>query len=111
MDQVIELAKRLGKQLSAHERTAELKLAQQGADSDSEAGELVKSYQEQMQRIAELEKEQKPIEVADKKKLRALEEKISMNPVLSNLTRRQVDFVEMMRKVKEAIDDELQISI
>ena len=111
MDQVIELAKRLGKQLSAHERTAELKRAQQGVDSDSDAGELVKSYQKQMQRIAELEKDQKPIEVADKQKLRDLEEKISINPALSNLTRRQVDFVEMMRKVKEAIDSELQVSI
>jgi len=111
MDTVIELAKRLGKQLSAHERTAELKAAQQAADGDSEAGELVKSYQEQMQRITELEKGQKPIEVADKQKLRDLEEKISLNPALSDLTRRQVDFVEMMRKVKEAIDGELQISI
>ena len=111
MDTIVELAKRLGKQLSAHERTAELKAAQKAADSDSEAGQLVKSYQEQMQRIAELEKEKKPIEVADKQKLRDLEEKISLNPALSNLTRRQVDFVEMMRKVKEAIDGELQVSI
>ncbi len=111
MDHVIELARRLGEQLSKHERTMELKAAQQAADADSQAGELVKSYQQQVDRIATLEKGQKPIEVTDKQKLRDLEEKISLNPALSNLTRRQVDFVEMMRKVKEAIDGELQVSV
>jgi cell fate (sporulation/competence/biofilm development) regulator YlbF (YheA/YmcA/DUF963 family) len=111
MDQVIELARRLGEHLSKHDRTLQLKAAQEAVDGDNEAGEMVKSYQQQMQRITELEKAQKPIEVTDKQKLRELEEKIAINPVLSNLTRRQVDFVEMMRKVKEAIDSELQISI
>ena len=109
MDQLIELARRLGKQIAAHERTVLLKKAQKEVDTDTEAQQLVKQYQEQTQKIHDLEQQQKPIEVSDKHKLCDLEEKISLNPRLSELTRRQVDFVDMMRKIKKNIDDQLEV--
>lgn len=111
MDQLIELAKRLGRQMAAHERTTLLKQAQQSVDDDKEAAELIKAYQAQAERIAALEKENKPIEVDDKHKLTELEGKLGTHPTLAELTRRQVDFVEMMRKVKQAIDIELKIDV
>ena len=80
-------------------------------NDDGDAGELVKAYQAQAERMAELEKSNKPIEVEEKRKLAELEEKIGTHPTLAELTRRQVDFVEMMRKVKQAIDQELQIDL
>ncbi len=111
MDQLIELAKRLGKQMADNERTVTLKDAQKKVNEDSKAAELIKSYQDQAQKIAELEKQGKPIEVDDKQALQKIEQDISMHPSLAELTRRQVDFVEMMRKVKQAIDQQLEIEV
>ena len=111
MDQLVELAKRLGRQMAAHERTILLKEAQKKVDDDAEAEKLIKAYQAQAEYITGLEKANKPIEVADKKKLGELETQIGTHLALAELTRRQVDFVEMMRKVKQAIDEQLQIEI
>ena len=111
MEELIALARQLGQQISAHERTQQLKQVQKKVDADGEAAKLVQAYQEQMQHLADLERRNKPIEVDDKRKLRDLEEKIAAHPTLGELTRRQVDFVEMMRKIKDAIDGELQVSV
>ena len=108
MEDLIEMAGLLGKKIAAHERSKLLAQAQQAVDGDESAGELVRQYHGQVTKIQQLETAGKPIEVADKHKLKELEEKISTNALLSELTRRQVDFVEMMHKVKEAIDKQMQ---
>jgi cell fate (sporulation/competence/biofilm development) regulator YlbF (YheA/YmcA/DUF963 family) len=109
MEQLIEMARRLGKKIAEHERTALLKKAQQQVNSDKDTAQLVEEYQKQVEKIHTLESQQKPVEVADKHKLTDIEQKISTNPQLTELTRRQADFVEMMRKIKESIDNALQI--
>jgi len=107
MDQLMELAERLGRQIAAHERTTLLQKAQQAVNDDQPTKDLLTQYQQQAQKIQQLEQEQKPIEVDDKHQLQSLEEKLSTNPQISELARRQADFVEMMHKVKKAIDDQL----
>ena len=111
MDHLIELAKRLGKQMAAHENSQLLKQAQQNVDSDDQAKELVESYQKQAQKITDLEQQQKPIEIDDKHKLRDIQQEIATHPGLAELTRRQVDFLDMMRKIRQAIDSELEITL
>ena len=103
MEKLIELAERLGKLVAENERTALYKKAHQALKDDAQASELVKEHQQQAEKIMGLERQQKPIEVEDKRKLSALEGKISTNAVLRDLMRRQVDFVEMTRKLHEAI--------
>lgn len=110
MEQLLELARRLGRQIAAHERTVLLKKAQEAADQDPQATELVKAYHAHMEKIHKLEEARQPVEVADKHRLQDLEQQISMNPALKDLSRRQVDFVEMMRKVKQSIDGELDLN-
>jgi len=109
MDRIVELARQLGKRMASHERTILLKNAQKKLNGDDKAKELMEQYRKQSERIGQLEQEQKPIEVADKHKLRELEQKLSTNDTIADLIRRQADFVEMMRKVKNAIDNELQV--
>ena len=109
MEQLIEMANSLGRRIAAHERTLLLKEAQKAVNEDGEAGGLIKQYQQQAEKIGQLEQEHKPVEVTDKHKLREIEQKISTNEKLKELTRRQVDFVEMMHKVKQTLDDELQL--
>lgn len=109
MDDLIAMAEKLGKQIAADARTMELKQAQKAVDQDEEAKKLVEAYRVQAERISELTRQNKPIEVVDKHKLRELEQQIGLNGKLKELTRRQVDFVDMMRKIKQAIDSQLEV--
>ncbi|MBN2211648.1 MAG: YlbF family regulator [Sedimentisphaerales bacterium] len=109
MESLIEMARRLGKHIAADDRTVQLKKARQVVDADSTAADLVNRYHEQISKIQRLEQEGKPVEVADKKVLQELETQISTHAALKELSRRQVDFVDLMRKIKQAIDNELQL--
>lgn len=109
MEELISMAQQLGKKLAAHERTAKLKAAQQAINDDPQANQLVQEYQKQVDKIQKLEQETKPIEPEDKRRLAELESQIGTHPMFADLTRRQADFVEMMQKVKQAIDNELQV--
>jgi cell fate (sporulation/competence/biofilm development) regulator YlbF (YheA/YmcA/DUF963 family) len=111
MADVLVLAERLGKELAQDERTQRLNAAQKVLDGDDEAKKLLEDYQKAMQKVGELERDGKPIEVADKKTVSDAEEKISLNETLRALTRGQMDFVDMMRRVKEAIDSQLKVEI
>jgi len=108
MERILELARRLGEQMAGLERTVLRKKAQEAVSGDAEAKALIEEYQKQAEKIHRLEREGKPIEVSDKHALAAVEEKISRNEKLKELTRRQADFIEMMRKVKDTIDRQLE---
>jgi len=108
MNQLLELARQLGRETARHERTSRLRQAQQDVEADPEAKQLIEAYQQQANRVRQLEAQQQPVEPEDKQKLAQIEEQISTNGPLSELTRRQVDFVEMMQKIKRTIDEELQ---
>jgi len=107
MEHLIQLAQQLGQQIAQHQRTTLLAQAQKQVNEDTQAVELIREYQQQAQKIHQLEQERKPIEVEDKSKLQNIEQQISANEKLKELTKRQVDFVEMMQKVKKSIDAQL----
>jgi len=109
MERLIELAQQLGKRIAAHQRTALLKQAQKEVNDDSEALRLVREYQKLADKIRQLEHDQKPVEVDVKHQLADLETQIGTHPKLAELSKRQVDFVEMMQKVKTAIDNQIQL--
>ena len=109
MADIMVLAERLGKELAADQRTELLQAAQKAVQDDKDARALLEEYQNQALKLAQLEHDGGTIEVADKHALAAAQEKISLNPKLTELTRRQMDFVDMMRQVKQAIDNQLKI--
>jgi len=109
MERLIELAQQLGKKIADHERTTLLKQAQKAVNDDPDAVEIIQNYQNQAQKIHQIELEKKPVEVGDKHLLADLEAKIGTHPKLTELTKRQVNFVEMMQKVKTAIDQQIQL--
>ena len=57
--------------------------------------------------VALLEQDNKPIEVEDKHKLKDFEEKLLGRPEFKGFTAAQVEYVDMMRKVNEAIHKQL----
>ena len=53
--------------------------------------------------IAEKEARQQPIEVEDKRKLEQLHQKVIEHPLLRDLQVVQMDYLDLMRKVDEAL--------
>jgi cell fate (sporulation/competence/biofilm development) regulator YlbF (YheA/YmcA/DUF963 family) len=103
MQDILDLAHRLGKAIAAHPRYVTLQEARKKARSDAQASRLLKDFQEHARLIARKEAEQKPIEVDEKHKLADLQERIASHDLLKDLMRLQADFSEMMSRVNHAM--------
>ncbi len=108
MQEIIEHARKLGQMIANHQRTIDLKEMEKALDADESAQKLLQDYQKQAEHIHNLETTGKPIEVEDKHKLRNLEQQMALNDTLKKITAKQVDFVELMNKVKSEIDAQIQ---
>jgi len=108
MDEVLELASRLGKAIAGSVSFIELRKIEESLTDDDEARQLAVSLAEQTLKIRRLEQETKPVEVADKHLLEELRGKVASHPVLKELARAQADFTDSMNRINRAIDRELQ---
>jgi cell fate (sporulation/competence/biofilm development) regulator YlbF (YheA/YmcA/DUF963 family) len=94
----------LGTALAAHPTVQAHYQAQRAVRADTAAQKLLQDYQTQLSRIRQLEAELKPIEVADKQKLKALEGQMAGQESLKALMRTQADYIALMSQVNNAID-------
>ncbi len=104
---VLTKARELGAALAAHPRVRAHLDAQRAVHADTTAQQILRDYQAQLDQIQQREASHQPIEVADKHKLRELEQRLAGNESLKNLMRTQADYVALMNQVNEAIDGPL----
>ncbi len=104
---IIELAGRLGKAIADSPAAAELNATRKAVGEHPEISKLYKEYQEQSFKVAKLESEEKPVEVADKHKLHELREKLIASAEFKKYTAAQVEYADLMRQVSEAIQSKL----
>ncbi len=103
-EDVLQQARALGEALAKHPRVVGFLDARARFEQDQDAQRLLVDYQRQAQRIQQLQRDGKPIEVADKHKLSELEGRMSSNDVLKEMMRRQADYVELMNRVQQALE-------
>ena len=103
MENVVEMASKLGKLIRENERYRILRQTEEKVLSDSGARQIQDALEKHLQRIHTLESEMKPIEVADKRELSRLQEEARKNPGLQELLKAQADYFEMMNQVNNAI--------
>ena len=103
MKDIIETAEKLGKQIAASERFKGVEAAREEIEGDEALQADMKALNEVSDRIAQLEKEVKPVEPDDKRRLRELQEKVTGHPKLRALARAEADFAELMNRVNRAI--------
>jgi len=103
----IELASRLGKAIADSPQAVALRAARAALNAEAELTSTLGEYQKQADKIAQLEREQKPVEVEDKHKLQELNDKLVASEVFKKFTAAQVEYVDLMRKVNDAIRREL----
>lgn len=107
MDPIIDLAERLGRAIADSSQASGLREARKAVVEESELSQLLKDYQAQSEKVATLEAENKAVEVDDKHKLRDLHEKLVASETFKKLSAAQVEYVDLMRRVSEAMQNHL----
>jgi cell fate (sporulation/competence/biofilm development) regulator YlbF (YheA/YmcA/DUF963 family) len=104
IQELVDRARALGEAIANHPDVRAFAAARTRVEKDAEAQQLLKAYEEQARHIRRLEAEQKPIEVADKRKLAECEQRMASNDALKELMRRQADYVALMNQVNRAME-------
>ena len=107
MDQIVELADRLGKAIAESPVAARLRAARKAQVDQPELNKLLDDYRTQSDKIAKLQAEKKPIEVQDKHRLRDLNDKLVSSETFKELTAAQMEYVDLMRRVNDALQKHL----
>jgi cell fate (sporulation/competence/biofilm development) regulator YlbF (YheA/YmcA/DUF963 family) len=104
MEDIIADAAALGKNIAAHPRMKAFATAARAVAEDAAAQEILKAYQDQIQTMREKEQSGKPIEADEKRALVDSEAKVAGNTLLKAMMKAQADYVEMMKRINDAID-------
>ncbi|NQU76599.1 MAG: YlbF family regulator [Planctomycetes bacterium] len=107
MNNIIHLADQLGKAIRESSQAKALQEAQKAITDKPELSQLIQDYEAQVNRIASLERDNKPIEVADKHKLADIQNKLVVSPTFKKLSEAQMEYVDLMRKVNETLRAQL----
>lgn len=105
MEDIISEAKALGQKIAEHPRMKEFMAAARAVAEDTDAQAILKKYQEQVEKIRNLEQTGKPIEVEDKKTLADCEADVAANALLKEMMKTQADYLELMQRINSAIDE------
>ncbi len=107
MEEILELASKLSAAIANNNRYKMFKETEEQLKKDNVAKDISEKLEKQSKKIYELEKNLKPIEVEDKKKLQQLKEEVASNPSIQKFLKAQADYVELMKKVNERIKSKL----
>lgn len=104
---IAELAEKLGAAMAQSKAVRDFKQAQQESGKDSAAQALLKDYQSHLESLARKQQEGKPIEVAEKHKLRELQEKMAGNSKLKARMAAEVEYWDMVQQVNNILSKHL----
>ena len=105
MDEILELATKLGKMMAADTRAAAMATARKGLEESLPDRQLLSEYESQQQKMAGLEAEGKPIEPEDKRRLADLHGKVVGSEVIKEFIKAQTGYVELMSVVSRRIEE------
>ncbi|MFQ5413793.1 MAG: YlbF family regulator [Phycisphaerae bacterium] len=107
MDEILDLAGRLGKRLRDDERVRTMRDAGAALDASAVDRQLLKDYEDQQQKIHDLETAGKPVEPADKRRLADLHAQVASSAVIKAALKAQADYAALMNTVSQRIEQEV----
>ncbi|MFW6132595.1 MAG: YlbF family regulator [Planctomycetota bacterium] len=107
MSEITDLAERLGGAIAQSDEGKALQAAREELNDEPDTLETLKQYRRQSEKMARAESEGKPIEPDDKHELEELQNKLTASPAFKKFTDAQVEYVDLMRRVNEAIQRQL----
>lgn len=102
-EEILNAARALGKLITQHPATQKFQAAVKKLDSDVEAQRTLNDYSRHLSALAQKEAQGQPIEVEDKHRLDNLQSRVIRNPLLRDLQITQMDYLDLMRQVDEAM--------
>ena len=107
MNEILEMADKLGKAMAASPQAQALHDARKLLDAQPELLATLKQVHEHSEKLARLEREKKPIEVEDKHRMDELQGKLLASDVFKKFTAAQVEYVDLMRQVNDTLRRQL----
>lgn len=107
MNDILKKAQELGKTISASDRFKAVEKARNEVNADMQLQADVKALNDLSMKVAKLEKDTKPVEPDDKRRLRDLQAKVAGSANMQELMRVEADFTELMNRVQKAIHNQL----
>ena len=104
-EQVLEAARDLGVMIASTEQASKFEAAVKAIQQDTDAQRLMVDLNRHASLIMQKQAEGRPIEVQDKHKLEDLRGKVSTSITLCSFQMAQMDFLDLMRSVDEAISE------
>jgi len=102
-EEVLKLAAQLGEAIRRHPRYVKLRETDERVRNDKSATDALEAYNKAAEDIARKEHSGQPVEVEDKRRLRALQETVAGNASVKVFLMAQADYAELMRKMNDAI--------
>jgi cell fate (sporulation/competence/biofilm development) regulator YlbF (YheA/YmcA/DUF963 family) len=107
MAEIMELAQQLGKKIAESPASKNVQQAHKEVEADAELAQTLQEYQAQAEKISQLEAENKPVEVDEKRTLQNLHDKLVASDKFKKFSAAQVEYIDLMRKVNQAIQGQL----
>ena len=102
-DQIMQEAEKLGQLVAQHPAIARYKQAQKAVAEDPEAGRLLADFDRQLETLGRQEQSGMPVTDAQRMQLESLQGRIISHIKIKALNMAQVEFIDLLRKVNQAI--------
>ena len=102
--EILQAASDLGKLIASHPASKKVEEVATRLQADVEAQRALNDFNRLMQKLEEKQQSGQPIEVEEKKSLEKLQAAVIKNPVLRNFQMAQMDYLDLMRQVDEAMN-------
>lgn len=104
MQTILDQARALGESIAAHPRTKAFFQAGAALRADAAARDVLDAVQKHSEHVRSLEEANKPVEVADKRKMSELQSKMASNDTIKTFMRSQADYIDLMQRVNRAME-------
>jgi cell fate (sporulation/competence/biofilm development) regulator YlbF (YheA/YmcA/DUF963 family) len=101
--QILAEADKLGNLVAQHPAVEKYKQAQKAVSDDPDAGRTMAEFQRQMETLVRQEQSGMPVTDAQRQQLETLQSRIVSNIKVKALYMAEVEFIDLLRKVNQAI--------
>jgi cell fate (sporulation/competence/biofilm development) regulator YlbF (YheA/YmcA/DUF963 family) len=105
--QILAEADKLGQLVAQHPAVEKYKQAQKAVTDDPDAGRTMAEFERQLETLARQEQSGMGVTDAQRQQLESLQSRIVSNIKVKALNMAQVEFIDLLRKVNQAIQSKL----
>ena len=106
-NQILAEADKLGQLVAQHPAVERYKNAQKAVAEDPDANRTMAEFERQLESLARQESTGMPVTDAQRAQLENLQSRIVSNVKVKNLNMAQVEFIDLLRKVNQAVQSKV----